>query len=444
MSPGRPKEIGISLLGLGNVGLGTYQIFAAHSADIERRLGAKVVVRHVLVNDGRKPRPAEVPAALLTTDPDRIFEDPEVAVVVELLGGTTVARTMMLRAIDSGRPVVTANKALLAQHGEELFGRALARGVDLHFEAAVCGGIPIIRTLREALASDRIEAVIGIVNGTTNYILTAMADQGASYGDALARAQAAGYAEADPTMDVSGADAAQKLSLLASLAFMARLRGDQVPAEGIEGLLPVDFAMAHEFGYVLKLLAIARKSPRGEIDARVHPALVPRNSPLAEVRGAFNAVQLHSAALGPSLLYGQGAGAMPTGSAVVSDVIDLCRNLLAGVSGRLPMLCAPHLQDLPLQPRSERRGKVYLRFTVGDEPGVLGKVATLLGEQGVSLASVVQRQPVPGERAATLVVFTHPAGEANVDAALRQIDALPSTLAPTRRIRIEEPETRAE
>lgn len=435
------REIGVALLGLGNVGQGTLRIFESHARDIERRLGATVRVRHALVRDDSKRREG-VPAGLVTADPDRVFSDDKVSVVVELLGGLSPARELCLRAIASGRHVVTANKALLSAHGEELFARALERSVDLHFEGAVCGGIPIIRTLRESLASDRVFSVHGIVNGTTNFILSAMADEGATYDAALRRAQELGFAEADPTLDVSGMDAAQKLCLLAQLAFSARIRPNQIVVEGIERLSPVDFDAAREMGYAVKLLAIARRSEvaGGEgftIDARVHPAFVPARSPLADVRGAFNAVLLHSAALGPSLFYGQGAGAMPTGSAVVADVIDICRNLLAGVSGRLPMLCSPNLTDVPLQPPHGRQSAYYLRFTVSDEPGVLGKIASVLGEKGVSISSVIQR-PSREDRSATILVVTHRAPELEVRAAVEWIDSLRSTRAPTCALRIED------
>ena len=434
------REIGIALLGLGNVGLGTARILESHAGDIERRLGAKVQVRHVLVRDGAKAREAGSLRDRLTTDYEKVLADPKVEIVAELMGGVDQARAHLLRAIDSGRHVVTANKALLSQHGEELFARALQRGVDLHFEGAVCGGIPIIRTLRESLASDRIEELYGIVNGTTNLILTAMAEEGASYADALARAQQLGYAEADPTLDVSGMDAAQKLCLLAQLAFSARLKPEQVAVEGITLLAPPDFAFAREFDYAIKLLACARRVAEGEIEVRVHPALVPQTSPLAEVRGGFNAVLLRSAALGRSLYSGLGAGAMPTGSAVVADVIDICRNLLAGVSGRLPMLCPPHLHDVRVRAPGERMGPFYLRFSVSDVPGVLGRIAGVLGEKGISIASVIQRAPKPGgaEGQATVVVFTHAAREADVLAAVAWIDSLSSTRSPTRLLRIEE------
>ncbi len=432
------REIGIALLGLGNVGLGTFRILSSHAREIERRLGAHVKVRHILVKGGPRERPSEA-QGLLTTDFRKILQDDEVRIVVELMGGVA-PREHLLEAIERGKHIVTANKTLLALHGEELFSKALARSVDLHFEAAVCGGIPIIRTLREALASDRIESIHGIVNGTTNFILSAMADGGQSYADALRQAQQLGFAEADPTLDVDGFDAAQKLCLLTSLAFMARVRTEQIATEGITSLRPIDFKMAQEFGYALKLLAVARRTGEGQLEARVGPAFVPDKSPLSEVRGAFNAVLLNSAALGPSLLYGQGAGALPTGSAVVSDVVDICRNLLAGVSGRLPMLCAPHLSDVTIRPTSQREGRYYLRFTVSDEPGVLGRIASVLGEKGVSLGSVVQRQPSRGEGKvdAQIVIFTHASREEDVLSAIRWIDQLKSTRAPTQTIRVED------
>jgi homoserine dehydrogenase len=429
------KEIGVALLGLGNVGQGTYRILDAHARDIERRLGAPVRVSRVLVRDGRRAR--DVPASLVSTDAAEVIGDPRVSIVVELMGGLEPARAYVMQAIAAGRHVVTANKALLAAHGEALFRGALDAGVDLHFEAAVCGGIPIIRTLRESLASDRVEALVGIVNGTTNFILSRMAEEGVGYAAALTDAQALGLAEADPALDVDGRDAAQKLCLLAQLAFGARLLVSQIHVEGIGMLAPLDFEMASQFGFALKLLALAR-TEGGRLDVRVHPAFVPTSCPLADVRGATNAVLVQSAALGTSLYSGQGAGALPTGSAVVSDIIDVARNLLAGVPGRLPMLCAPYLSDLPVRPIAERVGRAYLRFHVADAPGVLGRIATVLGEKRVSLASVLQPQPEPNASGAVIAVFTHSCREADLGAAVSWIDALPDTLAPTQMIRIED------
>jgi homoserine dehydrogenase len=281
-----------------------------------------------------------------------------------------------------------------------------------------------------------VEALYGIVNGTTNLILSAMADEKASYADALKRAQELGFAEADPTFDVSGMDAAQKICLLTELAFSARVKPKQLAVEGITTLQAIDFAMAKEFDYALKLLATARREPDGRLDVRVHPAFVPEDSPLSEVRGGFNAVLMQCAALGPALLYGQGAGAMPTGSAVVADIVDLSRNILADVSGRLPALCEPFLQTVPLKPIGERVGPCYLRFTVKDEPGVLARIAGVLGEKQISIASVVQKKS--SGPPASIVVFTHAAKDSNVQSAVGWIDQLGTTLAPTQVIRIEE------
>jgi homoserine dehydrogenase len=363
-------------------------------------------------------------------------------VVVELVGGVREAFDLVRGALERGKHVVTANKALLATRGEEIFRLAREKAVDVYYEAAVCGGVPVIRTLREALASDRIHALHGIVNGTTNFILTAMAEKGEPIEQALAEAQRLGYAEADPTLDVSGGDAAQKLCVLAQLAFGARLRPADVLTEGIMALSPEDFRWGREFGYALKLLAVARRcgppgraAGQGQIEARVHPAFVPAGSLLAGVRGAMNAVVLTSEALGSSMLYGQGAGAMPTGSAVVSDIIDLTRNILAGSPGRVPLPPAAPL--VSLRPHDEVRCGYYLRFSVKDEPGVLARIASRLAAGRISIQAVQQRgqndqgQPVP------LVIVTHEAREADLRAAIAEIDRYPATLAPTRLVRIE-------
>src|SRR6185369_15332765 len=355
------REVGIGVAGFGTVGGGVLSILERHAREIEARLGARIVVRKVLLRDRDKARAVAVAPGVLTTRVADLVEDPRIEVVVELIGGTGEAFELVKGALERGKHVVTANKALLAARGEELFRLAAEKGVDVYYEGAVCGGVPVIRTLREALASDRITSLHGIVNGTTNYILSAMAEKGDALPKALAEAQRLGYAEADPTLDVSGGDAAQKLCVLAQLAFGARLRPEDVLTEGIMQLEPEDFAWAKEFGYALKLLAVARRietraegqpeeaaperAPKGSggshppdmIEARVHPTFIPQGSLLAGVRGAFNPVLLRSDALGPSLLFGQGAGAMPTGSAVVSDIIDLSRNILARSPGRVPL-----------------------------------------------------------------------------------------------------------
>ncbi len=436
------REVGIGIAGLGTVGGGVVSILRGHAADIEARLGARIRVRRVALRDLDKARPVEVERGLLTTRLEDLLDDPGIAVVVELVGGVREAFDLVRGALERGKHVVTANKALLATRGDEIFRLAREKAVDVYYEAAVCGGVPVIRTLREALASDRINALHGIVNGTTNFILTAMAEKGEPIEQALAEAQRLGYAEADPTLDVSGGDAAQKLCVLAQLAFGARLRPADVLTEGIMALAPEDFRWGREFGYALKLLAIARRcgppgraAGQGQIEARVHPAFVPAGSLLAGVRGAMNAVVLTSEALGSSMLYGQGAGAMPTGSAVVSDIIDLTRNILAGSPGRVPLPPAEPL--VSLRPHDEVRCGYYLRFSVKDEPGVLARIASRLAAGRISIQAVQQRgqndqgQPVP------LVIVTHEAREADLRAAIAEIDRYPATLAPTRLVRIE-------
>jgi homoserine dehydrogenase len=436
------REVGIGIAGFGTVGGGVLSILRDHAGDIEARLGARIVVRRIAVRDLEKERPVDVDPRILTTRLEDLLADPGIAVVVELIGGVDRAFDLVRGALERGKHVVTANKALLASRGEEIFRLAREKAVDVYYEAAVCGGVPVIRTLREALASDRINALHGIVNGTTNFILTAMSEKGEPIEEALAEAQRLGYAEADPTLDVSGGDAAQKLCVLAQLAFGARLRPADVLTEGIMALSPEDFRWAREFGYALKLLAIARRcgpsagpgSP-DQIEARVHPAFVPAGSLLAGVRGAMNAVVLTSEALGSSMLYGQGAGAMPTGSAVVSDIIDLTRNILAGSPGRVPL--PPEKPLVSQRPHDEVRCGYYLRFAVKDEPGVLARIASRLAAGRISIAAVQQRgqndqgQPVP------LVIVTHEAREADLRAAIAEIDRYPATLAPTRLIRIE-------
>jgi len=442
------REVGIGIAGFGTVGGGVLSILQQHAREIEARLGARIRVRKVALRDPEKSRVVDVPRDVLTTRPEDLLEDPEVEVVVELIGGVDEAFRIVKGALERGKHVVTANKALLAARGDEIFRLAVEKGVDVYYEGAVCGGVPIIRTLREALASDRIVSIHGIVNGTTNYILSAMADGGQPLGEALAEAQRLGFAEADPTLDVSGGDAAQKLCILAQLAFGARLRPEDVLTEGIMGLEPEDFAWGRESGYALKLLAIARRSesspedrtagsPDGTIEARVHPAFIPRDSLLAGVRGAFNAVLLRSEALGPSLLIGQGAGAMPTGSAVVSDIIDLSRNIVAGSPGRVPL--PPSEARVALRPHDDIRCAYYLRFTVKDEPGVLARIATTLAGRRISIAGVQQDEQNSAGAAVPVVIVTHSAREADLQSAIREIDGYPSTAAPTRLVRIENP-----
>jgi len=435
------REVGIGIAGFGTVGGGVLSILQRHAGDIEARLGARIVVRRIALRDPEKERPVGVDRGLVTTRLEDLAADPGIAVVVELIGGVDQAFDLVRGALERGKHVVTANKALLATRGEEIFRLAREKGVDVYYEGAVCGGVPVIRTLREALASDRITALHGIVNGTTNFILTAMAEKGEPIERALAEAQRLGYAEADPTLDVSGGDAAQKLCVLAQLAFGARLRPPDVLTEGIMGLSPEDFRWGREFGYALKLLAVARRCApasgggQDQLEARVHPAFIRAGSLLAGVRGAMNAVVIDSEALGPSMLYGQGAGAMPTGSAVVSDIIDLTRNILSGSPGRVPL--PPAEPRVTLRPHDEVRCGYYLRFSVKDEPGVLARIASRLAQGRISIAAVQQHEQNDQGKPVPLVIVTHEAREADLHGAIADIDGLPATVAPTRLIRIE-------
>ena len=427
------RTIGVALLGLGNVGGGVVKLLAENAAAIEARLGARIEVRAIAVRDPKKvKRVVEVPAELLMTDIEAAVRRPDVEIVCELIGGTTDAKQAVLAAIAAGKHVVTANKALLAEHGAEVFAAAEAAGVDVYYEAAVCGGVPIIRVLREGLASDRVEQIWGIVNGTSNYILSTMTDTRRAFGDILADAQELGYAEADPTLDVGGGDARHKLAILASLCFGTTIDCERIAMDGIDTVDPIDLAYADKFGYVVKPLVIARDHGTA-IEARVHPAFVPSNWLLADVSGAKNAVYVQSYALGPSMYYGAGAGMLPTAMAVVSDIIEIGRNMFARAAGELRPVRPRPREAKPLLPLADIRTRYYLRFGVHDEPGVLGQLATVLGAHHVSIQQVVQdadRDPV------WVVVLTHEAREGDVRTALAEIDRLPATRERARVIRI--------
>ncbi len=430
------REIGVALLGLGNVGAGVVKLLEDNAAAIGARLGGRLVVRAIAVRaPGKKKRLVEVDPALLTKDIAGAIARPDVDIVCELIGGDGEAKDAVMAAIAAGKHVVTANKLLLARHGTEVFAAAERHGVDVYYEAAVCGGVPIIRVLREGLASDRVEQFHGIVNGTSNYILTAMAAGGRAFADVLAEAQRLGYAEADPTLDVGGGDAAHKLAILCGLCFGATIDADAIHCDAISDLDAIDFAYAAKFGYVIKPVVIGRDHPRG-IEARVHPALVPAGWLLAGVTGAKNAVAVDSYALGPSMYYGAGAGMMPTAMAVVSDLIEISRNLRAQLTGVAPTRRHRALARRPLLPMAEIRSRYFLRFSVADKPGVLGQLTTILGAHDVSIEQVVQEAPGDGNRPAQVFVITHDAREGDVAAALAKIGALPAALAAPRLIRI--------
>ncbi len=427
-----PRALGVALLGLGNVGGGVIRLLEENAAAIEQRLGARIEVRAIVVRDPDKAnRVVSVDRSRLTTSVEDTVRRPDIDIVCELIGGTTDAKRAVLAAIAAGKHVVTANKALLAEHGAEVFGAADAAGVDVYYEAAVCGGVPVLRALREGLASDRIDAVYGIVNGTSNYILTTMTESGRAFADILRDAQALGYAEADPTLDVGGGDAVHKLAILVSLCYGTAIHPDQIPRDGIDLVEPIDIAYANKFGYVIKPLAIARDHGDA-IEARVHPALIPHNWLLADVGGAKNAVYVQSYALGPSMYYGAGAGMLPTAMSVVSDMIEIGRNIFArAAGGARPQRPRPAAARRFL-PLSEIRAKYYLRFGVADQPGVLGQLMTILGAHAVSIARVIQEVGDPVQ----VVVTTHEAREGDVRGALAEIDRLAVVREPARVIRI--------
>ncbi len=433
----RMREIGVGLLGLGNVGAGVVRLLEENAKAIEARLGAKLVIRGAAVRDLGKERRAEIDSSLLCDDPMELATREGIDIVCELIGGEELARELVLAAIGANKQVVTANKALLAVHGEELYASAESNGVDLYYEAAVCGGIPIIRALREGLASDRIESIAGIVNGTSNFITCAMAQGGQSFEEVLATAQAEGYAEADPTLDIGGGDAAHKLAILAMLCFGTRVELDDIHVEGIETLAEIDYAMAKQHGYVIKSLAMGVRREMG-IELRVHPAMVPQSWLLADVPDTKNAVYVRSYALGPSMYYGAGAGMMPTAMSVVSDLIEVGRNLGANATGSMPLRIQRDLPATAVIPMAQLRSHYYLRFTVADLPGTLGKLTTILGQHQVSIANLSQTV-MPGDdehEQVAVVARTHEALEEHVQSALQAIAGAGLLLAPTQLIRI--------
>ena len=430
-------RIGVGLIGFGTVGTGVVKILQANAALIRRRVGAPVELVRIADVDLKRDRGVETPAGLLTNDYEAVLSDPAVDIVLELVGGYDIAKTVILGAIAKGKSVVTANKALLAAHGEEIYEAAARARVDLGFEASVGGGIPVIRALTEGLAANTILSIYGIINGTSNYILSRMTKEGHRFQDVLVEAQRAGYAEADPTFDVAGIDSAHKLAIMVSLAYGTPVDVKDVYTEGITRIAPLDIAYAKEFGYTIKLLGIA-KSTNGDIDARVHPTMIPATSPIAQVEGVYNAIQLVGDAVEDIVLYGRGAGSMPTGSAVVSDVIAIARNLLRGATGRVPPASFNQAERRPIRirPMEQVRSLYYIRFMVLDRPGVLSQIAGVLGHHGISISSVIQQGRKEGQTV-PVVIMTHTAGERNVQSALRAIDAMPFISEPTTLIRVE-------
>ncbi len=431
------SRIGVGIIGFGTVGTGVAKVLLDNAKLIRRRLGVPVELVRVADVDITRDRGIVLPSGLLTTDAKQVINDPAIDIVIELIGGHDTAKRVILDAIAAGKQVVTANKALLALHGEEIFEAAARKGVDLGFEGSVGGGIPVIRALTEGLAGNTVQSIYGIINGTSNYILSRMTREGHSFEAVLKDAQQAGYAEADPTFDVAGTDSAHKLAILASLAYGTPVNFKEIYTEGITHITPTDIAYAKEFGFTIKLLGIA-KLIDGEVEARVHPTMLPSASPIAQIEGVYNAIQLVGDAVGDVVLYGQGAGSMPTGSAVVSDVIAIGRNLLKDAVGRVPVASFQQDQRRPLRmkPMEEIRSLYYLRFTVVDRPGVLAQIAGELGRCGISISSMLQQGRREGQTV-PVVMKTHMAKERDVQSALREINRKAFVSEPTILIRVE-------
>jgi homoserine dehydrogenase len=433
------KPINVGLLGIGTVGGGTFTVLARNQEEISRRAGRAISMKLVADKDLERARNLVGGRAAVTADAREVVEHPDIDVVVELIGGTTIAKELILRAIASGKHVVTANKALLAQHGNEIFAAAQKRDVMVAFEAAVGGGIPIIKSLREGLAANRIEWIAGIINGTSNFILSEMREKGASFEAVLKEAQRLGYAESDPTFDIEGVDAAHKLTIMAAIGFGIPMRFSSAHIEGISRLTQQDIRYAGELGYRIKLLGIAKRKPAG-IELRVHPTLIPQRRLIANVEGVMNAILVKGDAVGQTMYYGAGAGAEPTASAVVADLVDVARMMTADPEHRVPHLAfqPDRMADLPILAIGEVETRYYLRLRVVDRPGVLADITRALADLGISIEAMVQKEPHAGEEQVDIIMLTHLTLEKHVEAALRRVEALPVVSGKVTRIRLEE------
>jgi homoserine dehydrogenase len=432
------KPINVGLLGLGTVGGGTLTVLRRNAEEITRRAGREIRVTMAAVRNVEKARQIAGADLEITTDPLAVVNNPDIDIVVELIGGYSPAKELVLQAIANGKHVVTANKALMAVHGNEIFKAAQAKGVMVAFEAAVAGGIPIIKALREGLTANRIEWIAGIINGTTNFILTEMRDKGLAFNDVLAEAQRLGYAEADPTFDIEGIDAAHKLTIMAAIAFGIPMQFDKAYTEGISKLTKEDIAYAEELGYRIKLLGITKHTDKG-IELRVHPTLIPEKRLIANVEGVMNAVLVKGDAVGATMYYGRGAGAEPTASAVVADLVDVTRMHTADPEHRVPHLAfqPDALSDAPILPIDEVRTSYYLRLKAFDKPGVLADVTRILADLGISIDAMIQKEPAEGEETADVILLTHITVEKSINQAIAKIEALPSISGKVTRIRME-------
>jgi len=432
------KELKVGLLGIGTVGGGTYTVITRNQADIARRLGGNIRIVQVADRNLELAKQVTGGQVAVTDDAFAVVNNPEIDVVVELIGGYTVAKELVLTAIANGKHVVTANKALLAVHGNEIFKAAADKGVVVAFEAAVAGGIPIIKALREGLSANKVEWVAGIINGTTNFILTEMRDKGLAFADVLKDAQRLGYAEADPTFDVEGIDAAHKLTIMASIAFGMPMQFEHAYTEGITKLTIKDIQYAQELGYRVKLLGISKKAEAG-VELRVHPTLIPEKRLIANVDGAMNAVVVKGDAVGPTLYYGAGAGAEPTASAVVADLVDIARLQGTKAEQRVAYLGyqLDQQQVLPILPIAEVHSAYYLRLRASDKPGVMADITKVLADLQISIDAMLQKEPAEGESEADIVILTHTTQEKIMDAAIANIEALPAIAAGVTKIRME-------
>jgi len=418
------KPIQIGLLGFGTVGTGVARMLTENADVIQARVGASLNLKFIADIEIKKDRGLPIDPNILTTDASMVVDDPEIDIIIEMIGGEGIAKEFILQAIDNGKHVVTANKALLAKHGNKIFKKAGEKGVDVAYEASVGGCMPIIKTIRESLVGNRIQSIAGILNGTCNYILSKITDDGSMFETALADAQTKGYAEADPTLDVEGFDTAHKLAILTALGYGMAINYDDIYIEGISKITPLDIEFAAQFGYRIKLLAISKFKARG-VEARIHPTMIPFDNILSNVNGTLNAVTITGDAVGDILLSGHGAGMMPTASAVISDVVDLARNLMTGISGRVPMLACQmdRVRQVPVIPVEELLTHYYFRFSALDKPGVLSKISGILGKYEISLKSVHQKGRKTNGTV-PVVMFTHRAREADVKKALLEIESL--------------------
>jgi len=417
------QKINVGIIGLGTVGSGAFRILRDNAELIRHRVGVPVEVTKIAVRDATRDRGVAIPAGVLTTNPSQVIDDPNIDIVIELIGGYEPARELILAAIARGKHVVTANKALLAADGAEIHEAARRAGVSIGYEASVGGGIPVIKALKEALAANRILSIYGIINGTSNYILTKMTEEERSFADVLAEAQRAGYAEADPTFDVGGIDTAHKLAILVNLAFGAHVNLKDIYTEGITSISPLDIDFGKVLGYKLKLLAIAKMHEGGQAEARVHPTMVPDDYPIAKVAGVYNAIQIVGNACDDIMLYGRGAGSMPTGSAVVADVMDIARQILIAPSRKLPAGNGTSEAAVALQPMESIVSLYYFRFMALDQPGVLAQISGILGRHRISIAQMIQRGRKQGG-SVPLVIMTHKALERDIQKALVEIKSL--------------------